>query len=121
MKRRRMKVENMIIFVTYRFVTIKNIPELNTSRVKELGDLTSQIDLLTNSISENEWASHNNTPVPSIPCSPRDEIPPKITETLLPREPEVEMYVYQLSLLILFSSSNSNFVGRRTVAPVISD
>jgi hypothetical protein len=55
--------------------------------VKELGDLTSQIDLLTNSISENEWNSSNTTPVPSIPCSPRDEIPLKFDEPELPMEP----------------------------------
>ncbi|XP_065347963.1 EH domain-binding protein 1 [Cloeon dipterum] len=54
--------------------------ELNSSRAKELGSLTSQIDQLTNSISENEWGSSNSTPVPSIPCSPRDEMPPKPIE-----------------------------------------
>lgn len=61
--------------------------ELNGSRTKEMGDLTSQIDLLTNSISENEWGSSNTTPVPSIPCSPRDEIPLKFDEPVLPIEP----------------------------------
>jgi hypothetical protein len=95
--------------------------ELNGSRVKELGDLTSQIDLLTNSISENEWGSSNTTPVPSIPCSPRDEIPLKFDEPELPIEPLASSYAIICCAVLWILIFIALFTGHQTVAPVISD
>lgn len=50
--------------------------ETTRSRAQAVLDLASQIDELTNSISGPDWGSTPATPVPSLPCSPNEEVAP---------------------------------------------
>jgi hypothetical protein len=74
------------------------LKELNRNHAREVGELASQIDQLTNSISDPDWGSNPTSPLASLPCSPRDEIPPDLTPTQemkdMPAPPRCAFYPF---------------------------